>query len=498
MTREDLENAILDTEEEWIEDALPKTMGRQKRSAHGWLKPVIAAAACAVIALAAAILWPKDSSIILPNKAVHAYALAEAQYPTMANGEDYYVGSYDNWRKMSEKERNRVIAAEGKARKEDWALFEQTKGNGESLKPFLQQAITATLKESGSENRLSAPLNLYLALAMLSEATAGATRQEILDLIGADSQESLREQVQNVWLANYFDNGYVKSVLNNSLWLSNSYAYHQACVDTISDSCFASVFTGEMGSPEYDMALQNWINERTGGLLKESASKLEMDKDQILNLVSTLLFQDEWFASFAESLIETGVFHAVSGDIQAEFMREENKTGQYYFGNLFGAYGKEMKDSGAVMYFILPDEGVSMDRLLADEELQAFLTDETAVPSTKLKVHFALPKFDITEDRKLGEVLQSLGVHKVFDVEEADFSSLLPKEQDAFVSDVLQGARIIVNEKGAQAASYVTIPVYGAPPPAEDEIDFVLDRPFIFVLRSRDGLPLLAGVVNEP
>ena len=39
---------------------------------------------------------------------------------------------------------------------------------------------------------------------------------------------------------------------------------------------------------------------------------------------------------------------------------------------------------------------------------------------------------------------------------------------------------------------------HGAPPPAEDEIDFVLDRPFIFVLRSRDGLPLLAGVVNEP
>ena len=57
MTREDLENAILDTEEEWIEDALPKTMGRQKRSAHGWLKPVIAAP----IRLFMPMLWLKRS-----------------------------------------------------------------------------------------------------------------------------------------------------------------------------------------------------------------------------------------------------------------------------------------------------------------------------------------------------------------------------------------------------------------------------------------------------
>ena len=29
-------------------------------------------------------------------------------------------------------------------------------------------------------------------------------------------------------------------------------------------------------------------------------------------------------------------------------------------------------------------------------------------------------------------------------------------------------------------------------------MDFVLDRPFAFVIESQDGLPLFAGIVNEP
>ena len=31
-----------------------------------------------------------------------------------------------------------------------------------------------------------------------------------------------------------------------------------------------------------------------------------------------------------------------------------------------------------------------------------------------------------------------------------------------------------------------------------DEVDFVLDRPFIFVVTGGGGLPLFAGVVNQP
>lgn len=500
MTKDDLKNAILDTEEEWIEEALPKSMGRKKRPARSRRRIALITAACALAALAAVILWPKDPDTVSPGKTVHAYALAEAQYPAMTSGDQFYLSGWDDYRNMTNEEIEALWARLSKAVQQDRKIFEQVRGSGENLKPFLQTVMAESLKGSGEENQLSAPLNLYLALAMLSEATAGESRQEILDLIGAESQETLREQAKKVWRANFYDNGYVKCVLGDSLWLSDQMEYREDCVNTISDSYYASVFRGEMGSKDYQQAFRNWINEQTGGLLKESVSELKLDKRLVLDLVSTFFFQDKWEAAFRAEETEKGVFHSPSGDKEAEFMKQTNYYGIYSYADGFGAYRKNLEDSDAVMYFILPDEGVSIDELLENEQLLAFLTDENAVPHVTIKVHFTLPKFDISQDRDLKSTLQSLGVQKVFEAGKADFSSLLTGDlkDESYVGAVQQGARIIVDEEGVKAAAYFNIPTPGAPMPPEDEIDFVLDRPFLFVLRSRDGLPLLAGVVNEP
>ena len=61
-----------------------------------------------------------------------------------------------------------------------------------------------------------------------------------------------------------------------------------------------------------------------------------------------------------------------------------------------------------------------------------------------------------------------------------------------------QDAEEAVNEKGVTAAAFTWIPAAGAAPPPETEINFVLDRPFLFVVESRDGLPVFAGIVNTP
>ena len=48
-----------------------------------------------------------------------------------------------------------------------------------------------------------------------------------------------------------------------------------------------------------------------------------------------------------------------------------------------------------------------------------------------------------------------------------------------------------------KAAAYIEFPGAGSPMPPEEIIDFILDRPFLFVI-SNDNIPLFAGVVNEP
>ena len=68
---------------------------------------------------------------------------------------------------------------------------------------------------------------------------------------------------------------------------------------------------------------------------------------------------------------------------------------------------------------------------------------------------------------------------------------------------IIQGHEVLleivaIDEEGVTAASYIELPAAGAAMPPEEIIDFILDRPFLFVITNRYDLPLFAGVVNEP
>ena len=68
-----------------------------------------------------------------------------------------------------------------------------------------------------------------------------------------------------------------------------------------------------------------------------------------------------------------------------------------------------------------------------------------------------------------------------------------------YVGQINHAARVAIDEEGCIAAAFTVIATYGTGMPADlKEIDFTLDRPFLFVVSSRDNLPLFAGVVNEP
>ena len=92
----------------------------------------------------------------------------------------------------------------------------------------------------------------------------------------------------------------------------------------------------------------------------------------------------------------------------------------------------------------------------------------------------------------------SVGVTDVFDMEVSDFSPLTDTDNQVYLSKALQGVRVAIDEKGCTAASFVYLePTDGEAPGSDEEIDFVLDRPFLFVITNA-SLPVFSGVVNQP
>lgn len=374
-------------------------------------------------------------------------------------------------------------------------------GCRDELKPFFAASIRQFLTEETpgetEGNRIYSPVNVYMALTMLAEITDGNSRQQILSLLGADSMEALRTQAIKVWNANYSQDGAVTSLLANSLWLDENVHFKQETLDRLAKDYYASSYWGKMGSKQLDERLQNWLNQQTGNLLRDQASGVHMSDDTLMALASTVYFRAKWSEEFSEGNTKEDAFHGPLGDMTCEFMRQE-QVNTYYWGEKFGAVAKGFQESGG-MWLILPDEGVTpKEVLMGDEVMELILSEEEWKDQKRLKVNLVMPKFDAVSDISLTEGLNLLGVTDVFDGGKSDFTPLTGEMDGIFLSKANHAARVTVDEKGCIAAAYTVMAAAGAAMPPDETMDFVVDRPFIFIITGDSGLPLFAGIVNEP
>ena len=152
------------------------------------------------------------------------------------------------------------------------------------------------------------------------------------------------------------------------------------------------------------------------------------------------------------------------------------------------------------MLLILPDEDVAAEDLLAEKEVLDFIFDHHAWENQKfLIVNQSVPKFDVVSDFSLISGLKNLGVKDVFDFSEADFTPLLgDTELPLAVNEAKHAARVMIDEEGCTAAAFTVMIACGAAMPPKEQVDFVLDRPFLFVINGQDGQPLFVGIVNQP
>lgn len=479
MKREDIYNGITDIDDDLIDGAAAKT--KRRKTVRFWV-PAVAAVLAICVGLTA--LWPRGRDIpaeYSPAPGGMVRSLAAAVDPVQA---PYVEGEpgFELW------------IGQQRAR---WEAQEDCRGE---LDGFFSRVMGQFLTGEKGKNKIVSPLNLYMALAMLAETTDGESRGQILDLLGAESTEALREQVDSVWKGTYRNDGSVAAVLANSLWLREDMEYAQSTMDTLAEDYHASSFQGTMGSEAMDQALRDWIDEQTGGLLKEQSQGLFLDPETVLALVSTVYFKDMWDQKFREENTELGVFHAPGGDVKRDFLHQTFWDEAVYRGSRFTAVRKRFQDEGW-MWLILPDKGTAPEKLAEDAEVAQLLSGAWSGPDEEhyryAEIELSMPEFDVSSDLELSEGLKALGVTDVFDDTRADFSPMLG-EGGAFVNRVEHAARVMVDEEGCAGAAYTVIAVYGSAGPREREkVAFTLDRPFLFAVQNEAYLTLFAGVVNE-
>lgn len=367
------------------------------------------------------------------------------------------------------------------------------------LKDFFSQSMTQTLSGS-EENATFSPVNLYMALCLMAELSSG--NEQILDLLNADSPEALRVQANLIWNATYLDKGN-QTLLANSVWLDKGLSYNQNVMDTLAENYYTDVYQGNLQSARIGGQIKGWLNGNTGQMLKSDVDDLQVDPMTVLLLYSTVYYQAKWSSEFSRAMNTDGKFHAPVGDVECTYMNKKLMQTYYYWAEDFSAVSLGLKD-GSRMWIMLPDEGKTTDDVLSGAEFSPLLFEDGYENRKYMLVNLSVPKFDIKSGGDLKEDLQAMGVTDVFSPETADFSGALYGHRNfgddfaPYFSAVNQATRVAIDEKGVTAASYIELPMAGAAQPPEEIIDFIVDRPFVFVVTNRYDVPLFAGVVNEP
>lgn len=453
-------------------EAVPK-----KRSARPYW--VSAIAAILILTIGIGSIFGGDSALL-------ANQVAAAEYPQMVKkpnyndyrSDDSYYTAYNAWRESQNRQ------------------YDQPEGYADSLTDFFYHSMAQFLQGEG--NPTCSPVNVYLAMAMLAETTGGNSRQQILDLFGVDTVEQLRKQASQVWNAHYSDDGETTLLLANSLWLDEAYTFHQQTANLLAESYYASSFRGDLGTEALNKALQAWLNDNTGGLLKDQAENVELDPQTVFALASTVYFTAGWESKFSKSNTKDAVFHLSNTDKTVPFMHKTMIGWSYYWSENFTAIYLELTGNNR-MWLILPDEGYTTADILSGEDYLRMTLDPGSWENKgSYQINLSLPKFDVVNQMDLIEGMKAMGVTDIFDHTVSDFTPMTDTPM-LYVNQINHGARVSIDEEGCRAAAFTVISVPGAgPPPELDEIDFVLDRPFLFVVSSRDNLPIFAGVVNHP
>lgn len=227
--------------------------------------------------------------------------------------------------------------------------------------------------------------------------------------------------------------------------------------------------------------------EQTAGLVEYTP----LDSSGPLNLLNAVYFKSQWQAPFSEANTQEDVFTLADGqEIRHEFMNGDME-GILYEGD--GYRRGELPLENGSMVFVLPEEGSSLQSLLAEKGWQSLLSEGEG---ETVRIQWHIPKFGWEDTWQGTELLRKLGADLAV-TPDADFSGVTGEDSGLYISDITQKTHIKVDEYGVEAAAYTEIAMkMSAYVPAEESME--LDRPFLYAICDEAGNILFIGVCANP
>ena len=251
-----------------------------------------------------------------------------------------------------------------------------------------------------------------------------------------------------------------------------------------------------------------WANNATKGLIKELLPHNAINKETIFILASALYFKGAWLNAFDMNMTQHKDFYPLDGKpIRVPFMIAKTKKKHFYgsfksFKVLKIPYRKGQDKRIFSMYVILPNKKDGLQDLVQNfNSTPELLGDCFKVKEVYLS-EMRIPKFKFSYKFDASKIMKNIGLTLPFEMV-GDFKGMVDslESEKVFVSKILHGSFIEVNEEGTEAMSFTIFDLPATcsryePPPLPS---FVADHPFIFMIREEiSGVVFFVGVILNP
>jgi serpin B len=359
--------------------------------------------------------------------------------------------------------------------------------------------LYAKLKKNDG-NLFFSPHSISTALAMTYAGARGNTEKQMAAVLHFNLEQkrlhpAFRELLDQLERGEG-ERDYQLSVAN-ALWGQKGYQFLGKFLELTKENYGAGLSEVDfIGSTEAArQTINTWVESQTEDKIKELIKPGVLDSMTRLVLTNAIYFKGYWELRFEEEMTRPASFTLESGQkVQVPTM---HRTADFRYAEAedFQALELPYKGDDLSLTIFLPKESgglVALEQSLTAGKLASWLSS-----LEEQEVIVALPKFKMTSEFSLAEVLKSMGMTDAFDEHKADLSGMSGKK-DLFITAVLHKAFVEVNEEGTEAAAATGVVVaLKAGPPSQPL--FRADHPFLFLIRDlRSNSILFIGRVMDP
>ncbi|MBN2020979.1 MAG: serpin family protein [Sedimentisphaerales bacterium] len=350
-------------------------------------------------------------------------------------------------------------------------------------------------------NLFLSPYSISTALAMTFAGARGETERQMaktLQFPATIRNERFHKVFGSIisQLNSAGEKGGFELVVANALWGQKDYKFKDDFLTLVKSNYEGSLEQVDFvkQTEEARKTINDWVENKTKDKIKELIKPGLVDAMTRLVLTNAIYFKGKWALQFKPEQTKDAPFNLRGGEKTTVPMMSQTERFGYTEANNVQVLEMPYVSNTLSMVILLPkeNEGIKdLEKNFTVENLTGWLGK-----LRKREVQVFIPRFKLTSEFELAEVLASMGMPDVFSAK-ADFSGMTGA-RDLFISAVVHKAYVDVNEEGTEAAAAtgvgMKLTAIPAPPPV-----FRADHPFIFLIRdNQTGSILFMGRCANP